>query len=41
MVVNDVQKLSAAGIQPFVSFDRGGIPAELARDLRYFLNTWL
>ena len=41
MVISDVRKLSAKGLEPFVSFDKGGIPAELEADLRYCLHTWL
>lgn len=41
MVIEDIHKLSAQGLEPFVSFDEGGIPEALEEDLDYYLQTWL
>jgi len=39
-VIRDVRGLAAAKVEPFASFERGGIPAALEADLRYYLGSW-
>jgi len=41
MVIRDIRKLSAKGLELFVSFDEGDIPEALEEDLGYCLRTWL
>jgi hypothetical protein len=38
--ISEVQVRAAAGVQPFVDFEQGGICAELARDREYLLEHW-
>lgn len=40
-VMEEIQALAAAGLEPFASFAQGGIPEALARDREHVLAYWL
>lgn len=39
-VIDDTRDLADRGVEPFVTFERGGMSAGLDQDLRYCLSSW-
>lgn len=40
LIIDDTRKLAAQGLEPFISFERGGILSALEADLEAYNHTW-